>query len=793
MITNYIKIAFRNLLRFRFYSFINIAGLALGISASVIIGLYVFEDLTFDSCFPDSDKVYRLLTVEKSGKGEMIYSIMPGPLAAGLPDAVPEIIAGTRTFSFGNVRLGIPGKEDDAETIRGRSFVTDTDFWETFGVKIIEGGEDNPLDAPEGFYITRELGERLFGEENPVGKSIIVRGFESPYIAGIVETLPTNNHLSFDLLIPLKPERNPVWWDNWENLMLSGYIKVDRDVDVAQLESKINDWARPQGLPDLYTIRLQPLDDVHLGSADHQYDYMNRGSNDRNVVYTLAAIAIMILLVASINFINLASARASHRAKETGLRKVVGSGRGNIIAQYLGESTFLTIISFVFAMIIVAAVSPYITGLLGRNLMLDLLFSWQAILSLFLAAVFLGALSGIYPALIISGFKPVMVLKGDFHTSRAGILIRRFLVIFQFAITISLFIGVLLVHIQVEYLQEVDMGYSRDNVMITGMPREVAQVFIDRASGVAGVEHIGRTTSLPGTIFTRIEVIPQGFDRQNSFMFPWIIVDDKFAETMKIKTSIGRDFSVDFPSDTVDACIINETAFKLTGWDDPIGKRIEMIDVNGNPVMLNVIGVYKDFHFSSPRQEMEPMFFTYQEQANLNLLIKIGGSDTESITAKLEKIYSEIDPENNFNFIFMEDFYNRQFNNERDFAANIGYFSLFAIIIALLGLVGLVSFGVEQRRKEIAIRKVIGCSEGKIIMLLSYDFLKWVVVANLLAWPFSYFAMGIWSSEFVYQAPLKLWPYLVSGISALVIAFLTISVQSIRAARANPVKSIRYE
>jgi len=798
MFKSYLKIAFRNLHRNKAYSFINIAGLAFGLLVSMIITFYVLDDITYDRFHQHANHIYRMLTIEKASDDSAIsYAITSGPLMVSLNEGLPEIVASSRVFGIGGTPItrAVDGQDPDFENaVTGRGIITDPLFFDIVDFKIIAGEGPEALEAPNNVFLTPELAEAIFGDEDPLGKALATPNMNSPVVAGLIEKPPVNSHLQFDFIAPLHANQNPVWWDSWENLMLSGYVRLQPDSDLADCEKKLISFVREKGFPDVYLPRLQPLLDVHLGSAEHRYDGLNQGKNDRAVVYALTVIGILVLLIAAINFINLSTARATQRAREVGLRKVVGSDRTRLNLQFQGKSTILTLVSMTIALLILEVSKNIIVDFLGKQMNLSVSDNPMLLLYLFIVAVGIGILSGFYPALVLSGFDPITVLRGKFRSSKSGVILRRVLVIIQFTATISLIAGVLIVRQQIIYLRTLDLGYNREQVITIFSPFQQEQDLLrEELNKLPGILGTGRGSNTPGPGFLRIEVVPEGFDREESRMFQRLLVDEDFVETMEIKMIAGRDFSREFSADSLNSIIINETAMQMIGWTDAIGKRADVIEVDGNPVQKRIIGVMKDVHFSPTRQTMEPMMFQLDPRQSGVLYARIAPGNTEKTIGNIEDAYGKLFPDRQFNFQFLDDIFDRQFRTDREFAANMTLFSGIAIFIACLGLLGLVSYTVSQRRQEIAVRKVLGCSVRKIVALLAVDFLKWVLIANLAAWPLSYFAMNAWLRGFVYQVPFSILPYILAGITVLLIAAFTLSYQAITAALRNPIDSIRYE
>lgn len=803
MFKSIFKVAFRNLRRQKGYSFINILGLTIGLAISLIIAFYVIDDLTYDNFHKDADNIYRVLTTESTNTGSMTYSITCGPLIPAAKESIPEIKDAVRTFAMGRpfVAAGVvPQNEMNASnSIQLQGFITEPEFFDVFSFKFLKGDRENALKISNGVLLTPKAAKQLFNDEDPIGKRLTVQfmgpgngeGQQDPYVIGLIEEPPLNSHIQYDFVIHMRIQNFPQWWDSWENFNMQAYLKLNEGADASAVEKKMVELAEANNMPEINKPKLQKLLDVHLGSADYRYDFSNRGKNDKTVVYALAIIGLMIILVAAVNFINLSSARASKRAREVGMRKVIGSNKSMLIAQFLGESVFITVISMILTLAIIELTLPYIDNLLGKTLEIHFFSDPLLLLSMLIIAIIIGILSGLYPAFILSSFKPVLVLKGNFQRSGIGSVVRKFLVLFQFAVTISLAIGVMIIHDQINYLKSIDMGYNRDQVITSFAPPNNGDLYVERLKTLPGVVAVGRSSGIFGNDFGRYEVLPEGASRDQSEMFQTLFVDDNYLNTLEILMADGRSFLRDFKADTNASILINEIGAKKLGWDNPLGKRLSMVEIDGSLTTKQVVGVVKDFHFNSMKSKIEPLFFQLNTQNTFLFSVKLAGGQIEETIDKIGKIYAEVYPNNNFNFQFLDDAFDQQFQNDRNFAANIAYFSGFAIFIACLGLIGLVAYSVEQRKSEIAVRKVLGSSEGKIVFLLAKEFLKWVLVANLIAWPLSYFGIGLWLDSFTYKVTPGITPFLISGFAAMIVAFLTMFYQSLKAARSNPVEALR--
>lgn len=797
MFKNYVLVAFRNIFRQKVYSIINILGFAIGLAVCLVMSFYVIDDLTYDRFHENAEYIYHILTVDNSeAEGALSYSITSGPLVANITENIPEVEAATRITSFGglNIRRPVEAEEGEQEEgVQALSLVADASFFEVFDFKILEGNKENPLEDLQGAYLTPELARNLFGGEDPLGQPLVINDRDA-YVAGIVQNCPANSHLQYEIIIPLDIQLNPVWWDSWENLALIGYLRINQNADPTVVKSKLVDYAAEKGFAEVFKPDLQPLLQVHLGSGHLRYDFMNFNQNDQVKVFTFGIIALLVLIIASINFINLSSARAAKRAREVGIRKVVGGSRRQLFQQFLGESVLITLLAVIIALIIFEIALPYLSDFLQKDLQLDLLKNYQYTISIFLISILVGLVAGIYPALILSGFNPVTVISGNFQSSGKGVLLRRILVVGQFAVSIALIIAVFIVMDQISYLNSVDLGYSRDNVLVVrNFFGDSADLFKEEVKKLPTIKSISTISNLPGGTLVRLEVVPKGSSEEKGAMLDRIMIDNNTAETLNFSITKGRSFSEEFPADVENSVLVNESAVKKFGWDEPIGRSIVMIDENEARLERTIIGVVKDFNFTTTRRKVNPMVLVHIGQNLPRFLIKFKAEPSQVDIDQVTGIVRELFPDAPDRFFFLDDIFNFQFRQDRAFGTNIAVFSGLAIIIACLGLFGLASYTTQQRKKEVAIRKVMGSSMRSIVLLLTKEFTRWVIVANIIAWPLAYFAMKSWLQNFMYRTNVNILYFIGAGVTAIIIAFLTILAQTVKAAYVNPVEALKYE
>lgn len=793
-------------MRHKLHSAINIIGLAIGFAVSLVITFYLIHDLTFDRFHDNAENIYRVLSIEE--KTGVKYSITSGPLMKAIKESIPEVRAATRIVE-GPTRTAInrPGIDDvplDDPRIDGdlrhitptsvitMSIFTDSDFFEVFDFKILAGAKADALNVPGSVFLTPQVAKARFGDENPLGKPLSIKEIENAYVAGIVEAPPPNSHIQFGAIAALDLEKGDPRWNSWENLGPNGYVSLNPNADPSVVNKKMRQVAEDNNFPKIFTPQLQPLLDVHLGSAYHVYDHFNKGKNDAAVVNIMGVTGLIVLLIACFNFINLSTSRTATRAPEVGIRKVVGARRINLAFQFLGEAMLMTITSFLIALIIVKITLPSLDTILRKKLEINFSENPLLILLLLVIAVFIGFISGIFPSLVLSSFKPVNILKGKFHTGKAGLMLRKILVVMQFVITTSLIVGVLFIIAQINFLQSRDMGYNRDNVVVVPRKPSGEDILKNNLAAIPGVVSLGRVEDLTGYDFSRIEVFPTDDGRTNSFNALELSIDEGFFDALEIAIVKGRNFSKQFVTDKADAVMVNEKFVKRTGRDinNLMGKTLSFVDPEGNIFQKRVIGVTEDFHYLTARQALEPMVLYFRPDAPY-LMIRLAPGQISRSLERIKEEGKKLDPYRPPRTYFFDKDFDVQFEEDREFARNIGIFAIIGIFIACLGQIGLVSYTIEQRRKEIVVRKVFGCGELKVVSLLSIDFLRWVVLASVIAWPCGYLAIKNWLNEFVYRIPFTVWPFLLAAAGSLVIAFLTLSFQTFKAARTNPADTLR--
>lgn len=807
MFKNYLIIALRNLLRHKGYSFINIAGLAIGMAACILILLFIQNELSFENMHADAGRIYRVLTIDKAlGTHNQRVGISMPAMGPALPGAFPEVEASLRLTFGGQTLLSRPGENRPAiyaQQLRS----ADSNFFEFFEYALLKGDPATALAQPFSLVLTASLAKQLFGDEDPVGKTVKDGDGDALQITGIMADLPDNTHLEFDALgaiatITSQARANqppnstqPVFTESWQAIAMPTYIRLAHGASAEGLPEKFTKLARDNNVSPNFDVVLQPLLDVHLKSTDIIFDAVaNKG--DLNNVYIFAAIALLILIIAAVNYMNLSTARSAGRAKEVGLRKVVGSYQSQLMGQFLGESFFITLLALLLAIPLATLALPWLNQLTQTSLSLELTNNGPLVAFLFALLLLVGLLAGSYPAVVLSGFKPIAVLKGSFKSGKKGAALRIGLVVFQFALSIALIGATLIIQKQLHYVQHKDLGYNREQVMIfdvvdqaMGRSLETFRQELTQNSAFISAAQAG---NVPGRTFGRTRVRPEGVSDEDIWIWSALSLSPEAMSTFDMQIAQGRNFSREMPTDTVDAVMMNETAASKLGWNDPLNRRLYFGP--NDSVGTRVIGVMKDFHFAGMHQNIEPVVIFPIASAPGNLLAARvqPGRISEAVQAA-EKVWQKVYPSYPFTYTFLDTEFENLYRRDLNTGTIVNVFSGLAILIACLGLFGLASHATVQRTKEIGVRKVVGASTSVIVRLLVVDFVRWVALANLVAWPLAWYVASKWLQNFAYRINMDPLPLLAASVLALVIAVLTVLSQSLRAALINPAQALRYE
>ena len=791
MIRNYFISAIRNLVRQKGFSIINISGLAIGMAIAILIFLWVKHELSYDKFNDKSDKTYRLVQTQHYASGPLTTVCMPGPIAKDIRNDIPEI---TNSFMYYVLTATISYEEKlFTEEVR----LADPQLFEMFTFDFQQGDPDFVFDDINSVVITDKLAKKLFDEEDPIGKIIKYNNEHSFKVTGVISETPDNSSFRFDMCIPFEYIEKFGFTLNrygWNSYYV--YVELEEGIEYHQVNEKIEKYLENKSREqsegedqnedydsdiDLFIF---PLEKIHL--------YSVRGDKgDIQYIYIFSAIAIFILVIACINFMNLATARSAKRSREISIRKTVGANRYNLISQFLSESMIISFLAMIVAVILVLLLLPYFNDLTEKNLIFDFsnYLMWLLLIGI---TLIVGLLAGSYPAFYLSAFNPIKTMRNGINKGKGNFYFRRVLVVFQFVLSVGLIISTIVVQRQLHYLQNNRLGMDLNNVMhlsLRGETNEKYDVFKNELLNNPQVQSISRSNSLPfyfGSNSGGFEW--EGKDTEDDILIGFAFMDEDYLETLDMKLLDGRFFSSDIQSDTA-AIVINETAAKAFGMENPVGKWISW----GDDSRFHIIGWVKDFHHLPMQHEIDPLIVLYQPDRCRQLFIKtVEGNDGE-IKEQVGETWAKIFPNFPFEPGNLKEIYNKTYTDEATLIKIIGYFSVLAILISCLGLFALAAYLAEQRTKEIGIRKVLGATITGIISLVSKEFLKWVIIANIIAWPITWFALRDWLNGYTYHTRLSPEIFIYALLLSLFIALLTVTSQAVKSALKKPVNAIKYE
>jgi putative ABC transport system permease protein len=798
MIKSYWLTALRILRKQKVYSFISIAGLALGMACCFVILIYLQNEMTYDTFHRDADSIFRLVRKMPDIHGPSTRN----PMGPALEENFPEIEKAVRTWPLADsytFRMG-----EKAFQQEGILFA-DPGFFRLFTYEFIQGDPNDPLGNPSSIVLTRSASQKYFGKTDPVGKTLSFEGKFDLIVSAVIRDVPQNSHLQFEAVIPMERFNSIAGYvygydassyrltDDWMAGMFNTYLKLHANSDPRSLEQKFPGFLKKyapynQELLD-ETIYLQPIKDIHLHS---QYRSGSDKLSDLKFIYGIMAIGLVILAMSCFNYINLTTARYSSRRREIGIRKVVGAHRKQLIGQILIESSVFFLSAFLLSFVLIVLLAPVVNSIFGYRISSDYFSSYFLLLFMFLIGMLAALLSGLYPALFFSAFHPLGMIKKPAFSKGQGRGIRSGFVIFQFAITICLLIGSGLIYQQVKYLKTKDLGYVKEQIVIVPVKDEEAreryETIKQEMIAIPGISGVSFSSALPSKIQRSTTMdLEIGGDRK-VFEMSNARIDEDFLSLYGIDFLQGRNFSKDFPSDQADSIILNEKAVQILNWQDPIGKELTIF---GRP--RTVIGVVEDFNFQTLHLEISPLALRMTGEQYLFASIRLSARNISQTLSGIENIFRKFAPQAPFEYFFFDDYFANLYRSEENFGRTIGYFAILAIIISGLGLFGLSFFITEQRTKEIGIRKVLGASASGIVRMLSKEFARWALLANALAWPVAYLVMHKWLENFAYRIDIGIGMFVLAGALALVIALLTVTFQSFRAATSHPADTLRYE
>ena len=804
MFTNNLKIALRTLLKFKGYAAINLLGLALGLTAGILIMLYVVDELSFDKFHTKGDRIYRVVTrfyQPDTGVGGT-NETNGWPIGKILEQNYPEVEAVLYTRGASSLLINHNDKR-----IREKVHYASPEFFTLFSFPLTEGNSELALRDPNSVVISEDMAKKYFPGEDALNKTLLMGDTLNMLVTGVMKNIPANSHIQADIIVSfstfMKLNKDFSYDDGWGNINMRNYVLLKEGADLSAFAAKtqtiytdrVSDMLKNWGTSA--SVEYEPLPSLYLTSKSGN-GMGPIGSLSR--LYLVAGIGIFVILLACINFINLATARAVYRAKEVGLRKVVGSTRQGLIRQFLSESMMLTVFSLIIALLLTGLSLPYFNELLAKNYDILSITNFGIVSGIVVLVFIVSMLSGYYPALVLSGMKPVDVLKGKMQTSAKGIQLRRSLVVFQFTISVGLVLGTLVVMDQLSFMHKQALGFDKDQILIVNAARtkspnpKAYETFKNELKSLSSVSEVSFAGALPGIPGWAGQIaFPEGKEGEGSISVEYLTVDENYVDVLGLQMVAGRSFNLQHEADLANGLVLNETAVLAFGWNSPeeaIGKKIA--SPSGYPAG-EVIGVVKDYHQSGLQQKIGPITMDYAPEFSYLYAVKYRASETTELIQAVEKVWKKMYPGYDYNYLFLDQDFERQYQSENRLANVYGLFAVVTVIIGVIGLIGLVSFMIVARTKEIGVRKILGAHTFSVMVILSREFMLLIAAANAIAFPLAWYFSNQWLQSFAYHTGLNPLLFLWTMLIAMGVTLLAVSYQTIRAAMMSPVKAVRYE
>lgn len=786
MIRNLIKTAVRHILKHPGYSFLNVLGLTLGITSALFLLIYVSDEVSYDRYHEKADRIYRVSSRITETDDQFTWIVAQIPFGPQVAQDYPEVEAYVRFFNMPRALY----EYEDKEFVEEDFFYADSALFDIFTYRVIRGDARRALLEPNKIVLTETVAARYFGDGDPVGRTL-TSGNSAYEVTGVIEDVPSNSHFRFGALA--SRTNLPEQIGSWGNFGVFTYLLFPEGLDVKAFEEKMQGMYAAYMEPIFGPVNvkveylLEPIREIHLYSTKEGEP---EPTGSITYVYIFAIVAIFLVLIAAMNYMNLSTARSSGRAREVGLRKVVGSRRGPLVLQFLSESVIFTVLSLAISIILLMALLPKLNLLAGKSFDSNVIFSPVVLLGMLGVVLLVGFIGGSYPAFFLSRFSPVTVLKGELTHGTAGSLFRKILVVIQFAVSVIMIVCTLVVFRQLNYLKNMDQGFDQKNVLSLDLNGPMAmkypvlkQALLENPNVLYVSSTSTRLGEGSGKLLFDVETDQGMVQRGINFA----IADHDFVEALGIKMVQGRDFQKDMPSDTLTGVIVNETFVRRMGWDEPIGKKVEAGDEN--TLRARVVGVMKDYHQTGMYNEIESLLLAYRTLNNI-VYIKVSDENVEQALSHIESSWKEVFPDQPYSYTFLSERFNRQFKSDEKRGLIFTLFTVLAILIACLGLFGLASYTVEQRTREIGIRKVFGANEGTILKLVTRDFIILSLISIVIAFPVAWYFMSKWLENYVYKSSMGPVVFILAGVLTLVITFATISYKAYQASVSNPAEAI---
>lgn len=796
MNSNILKYSLRYSNKNRTFSIINLAGLILGISSSLLIYAYVSFELSFDDFHRQGSDIYRVLGVDEAlGINNNNVGIVMAPLGPAMVSEIAQVES--------IVRIQVQSQGRSLVTVDNESFYTEfaisaePSLFEVFDFELLQGAPGVMLSEPATAVITEPFAQTLFRDDDPVGKVIRVNNARDIEIVGVAAASPANSHLQFDLITSFMlssdaSEQRRQGRENWGSISTNLYAKLTPGSNESRVETQLTEILNERGTMVTFGATLQPLRDAHLGSTDTLFDGLNNRKGNADQVYILATVAVFILLIAAFNFMNLSTARSSTRAKEVGIRKVNGASRLELAMQFMLDSLLHVIVASTLSLILVLAVGPLLDFPVEINFSQQLFPDLGAVVFLLSGLLGLALIAGSYPAFVLSGLPTISVLKERFLSTSSGRWLRWCLVVIQFGLSIGIIIGMLVVSDQLSFMKNKDVGFEREGIINIRLQDPVLRTNYEalktELQAMPEIQALATSSNMPGLGYGRTGVRPEGSDPDDFWIMSVVNIDANYLDAMNMKLLEGRGYSESISSDVDDAVMLNASAVKAIGWESAIGRTL-----GSGENQRTIVGVVEDFHFTNMRHEIEPLILNYSPDGNGFLSLRVSGSELRSALGKIETVWRQVNPDHPFEYSFFADDFDNLFNDDEEFSLMLFQFTFIAIVVACLGLYGLASFSADQKTKEIGIRKVLGAPVSSIILLVMKEYGVLILLANILAWPIMWLVLDAWLSGFVYRIDLALPNFVLASLATALIAAATVSREIYRVVSNNPVQALRYE
>ncbi|HEX5049307.1 MAG TPA: ABC transporter permease [Gammaproteobacteria bacterium] len=777
---------------------INVVGLVIGITSALFIFIYVSFETSYDRFHDGYENIYRVLGIDNAlGVSNNTVGIVMPPLGPAMEETIPEVAQTVRVRTQGESFITVGDRKFPVKNL----VFTEDAFFEVFSFPLLQRRPGALLDKPASAVMTRAFAEKVFGAENPMGKLFRLNN-QDVEVAGVMENVRPDSHMQLELLVALNflsPEAEGAqqlqnFLTTWGTIAMVTYAKLHPGASEQVVDTKLKALLAERSVMKTFSATLQPLKDAHLGSNDVLFDDFNRNKGDESKIVMLSSVAVFLLLIAAFNFMNLSTARASLRAKEVGVRKSAGATRAQLVRQFLQESLLLVGIALVLGVVLLRILEPVVSLPVEGGFLAYLLDHPRAVLAAVAAAALVGLLAGAYPAFVLSSFSPMTMLKGRFAHSAQGLWLRRVLVVLQFALSIAIIIGMLVVAAQLAYMKSTNPGFERDGIVNLTLNDQVLQsrfgVLKERLLALPQVVSVGGSSNMPGDTFGRTGVRPFGADSDEFYIMSALNVDAQYLDTLSMKVAAGRGYSTEFGADATQSIILNESAVRALKWttEDAVGKTIPM-----GPSQRTVVGVVQDFHFADMRHRVEPVLLFYRDGPTRILSVRIDKRAPREALDGMAAVWRDVNPEFPFAYTFFTAEYERLFRDDEQFSAILIQFTFIAIVIACLGLYGLSSFSADRKTKEIGIRKVLGAGAGSLLKVVLNEYAVLIAVANLLAWGVAWVVMSRWLAGFVYRTELPLSSFVLATAGTALLALATVGRDVLKVMRSRPVSSLRYE